>query len=393
MTPAAGTRAIARGHLYLVDGCLAVGVFGLALITVVLGRHRGENASGVLILLGAATCAPLIARRRWPVMVAGLVVAAAVVSVSVDRGLTPVVLAVVVAVYTVGATTDRGTTVAVAATTTLVLAMASAWADGGLWPEPRTVATVAWTLMAAAVGDAVRSRRAYVASVEERARRAEQTREEEARRRVAEERLRIARELHDAVAHHIAVANVQAGVASHLLTTQPPAAEEALGHIRRATRTVLEELAAMLSVLREPGDPTGPTEPTPGLAQVEELVGSFAASGLQISYSVTGRPQHPVPPTVDLVAYRIVQEALTNAHKHGSGQAQVTVAHHQTSLTIEVTNRRAAVGVAEADRSGHGLVGMRERATAVGGSFHAGPEPNGRYRVVVNLPTKEADDL
>lgn len=387
MDALAAARRVPRLRLWALDTVVALAVFALALSAAMTRTESGVTVGAVV--LGAAMCAALVVRRRWPLPVLLLVTVGALTSMAAVEDINPFVLAVVVAVYTVGSCAGRGTAVVAGTGTALLLGGVAGWFDGVLWPEPHTVALVAWTLMAAAVGDAVRTRRAYVVGVEERARRAEETREAEARRQVAEERLRIARELHDAVAHHIAVANVQAGVASHLLTAEPAAAEEALGHIRRATRSVLEELAAMLTVLREPGDRGHPTEPAPGLAQVGDLVDGFGASGLRIRYSVTGRLRE-VAPTVGLVAYRIVQEALTNAHKHGAGQAVVTVVHAEAGLEIEVTNRRGPGQDADAAGLGHGLVGMRERAAAVGGELHAGPEPNGRYRVHATLPVEEA---
>lgn len=381
-------RSRSRAHPVLADAALAAAVFVVGVLARVLGRDAGGDMLPVEVALGAVTCLALIGRRGWPVPVVALTTAGASASMAVADGRSPFVLAVVVAVYTVGVATDRRTTAATAGATAVALAGMAAWRNGGLWPEPHVLALVAWTGMAAAVGDAVRSRRAYIAGVVERARRAEQSREEEARRRVAEERLRIARELHDAVAHHIAVVNVQAGVADHVLTGDPEAAREALGHVRRATRTVLEELTAMLGVLRDPDGIVSPTQPAPGLAQLEELIESFGASGLQITCSVTGRPR-PLPATVELIAYRIVQETLTNAHKYGTGEVSVDLTHRPGALEIDVRNRCNADGPLPTEGSGHGLLGMRERAAAVGGTLLAGPEPNGRYRVQATLPIRD----
>jgi signal transduction histidine kinase len=393
MELAAGVRSASRAHPHLVDAAVAVTLFVGGLLALKIGRGSGGGQLGAAqLVLGAVTCLPLAARRRWPAPVAMVTTAGAVAAMVVAAGRSPFVAAAIVAVYTVGTSTGRLTTVATGGAAALVLGGVSAWSEGSLWPEPRTLALVAWTGMAAAVGDAVRNRRDYVAGVVERARRAEQSREEEARRRVAEERLRIARELHDAVAHHIAVVNVQAGVAGHVLTSQPEAAEEALRQIRRATGMVLEELAAMLSVLRESDGPDSPTQPAPGLGQLDELVESFSASGLHITYSMSGRPQ-PLPPTVGLVTYRIVQESLTNAHKYGDGAVHVDLVHRSGALEIDVRNRTPAPAPAPREGSGHGLLGMRERAAAVGGTLVAGPEPNGQYRVHATLPVRDEGDL
>ena len=386
-------RSAAARHPWVADALLAalLMVAGTAAASVD-PDDVGLRLSPGGFALGAVTCLALVVRRRWPVPVAAVTLAGAVASMVAADGRSPFVAAVLVAVYTVGAATDRTRAAVVGGAAALVMGAASTAVEGALWPEPRTLALVAWTGMAAALGDAVRSRRAYVAGMVERARRAEQSREDEARRRVVEERLRIARELHDAVAHHIAVVNVQAGVASHVLTSRPEAAEEALLQIRRATRLVLDELATMLGVLREPDGSATSTQPAPGLDQLDELVAAFGASGLRITYSTTGAPSR-LPATVGLVAYRIVQEGLTNAHKYGTGTARLTLVHRPAALEIDISNWRSDRGDAARDGSGHGLIGMHERAAAVGGTVTVGPEPNGQYRVHAVLPVPDAGDL
>ena len=168
----------------------------------------------------------------------------------------------------------------------------------------------------------VRSRKEYFAEVEQRAIRAEETREEEARRRVVEERLRIARELHDVVAHHIAVVHVQAGVADHLLDDKPAEAHEAIGHIRRASSTVLDELGGLLDVLRQPDESITPTAPAPGLGGLPSLIHSFSASGLTVDFTAPKacpRPRCPRRSSSSPTASS--RKELTNAHKHGTGSA------------------------------------------------------------------------
>ncbi|MFN8168337.1 MAG: histidine kinase [Candidatus Nanopelagicales bacterium] len=245
---------------------------------------------------------------------------------------------------------------------------------------------VAVSAMACAIGFAVRSNRALLAAAEERARVAEQTREEEAQRRVTEERLRIARELHDVVAHHIAVINVQSGVARHLLTTDPHAAAEALGHVRDESAVVLAEMSTVLGLLRgDAGGAAADAQPAPGLAQVDALVDSVRRSGTTVTLRTSGSPRELTPST-DLAAYRIVQESLTNAGKHGHGPASVAVEFRDDALVIEVANEVAPGAATAGSDGGHGLVGMRERVAAVGGTLDAGARPDGRFVVHAELP-------
>jgi signal transduction histidine kinase len=295
------------------------------------------------------------------------------------------------------------------AATAVPLTLAGLVGAPGVALSPETLPVLPWTAVVAAVGDGLRSRRAYLAAVEERAERAERSRDEEAGRRVAEERVRIARELHDVVAHHIAVVSVQAGVAQHLLTTAPAAASDALAHVRRSAAAVLEELGDILSVLREPGErgepgersePGGPSAPAPGLARLDTLVDSFIAAGLAVEWSLQGQPRE-LAPTVDLVAYRVLEEGLTNALKHGTGTAYVRVEYGSSSLHLRVRNSIAVPVLAGSHQgadgstatttgsgTGHGLLGMRERAAAVGGTLRAAPAPGGTFCVEADLPLR-----
>jgi signal transduction histidine kinase len=241
-------------------------------------------------------------------------------------------------------------------------------------------------LVAAALfaGIAVANRRAYVASIHDRA-------QEGARRRVDEERLRIARELHDVVAHTMATINVQAGAAAHVLPTRPEAAAEALQAIKAASKEGLRELRAILNVLRQ-ADEADPTQPAPGTAQLETLVDGARRAGLETTLTVTGKPS-PLPAAVDLAAYRIVQESLTNAIRHaGPAEAAVALCYGDGELRIDVADTGrgqsagAVTGGTGSEGAGHGLAGMRERAAAVGGSVETGPSPGGGYRVAARLP-------
>jgi signal transduction histidine kinase len=393
---------------------LAVLLYLMTLANGYVGRHpKGLTAASAGI--GAIVCAALIFRRRFPVAVLAVATGCALGAMLVDRATGPFLIGVVIAAFTVATHTDRLTAFVAGGLAAVVLAGgAMLMAKHVPWSAPEHTILAVWTFLATAIGDAVRNRRAYFLAIEERAVRAEQTREEEARRRVAEERLRIARELHDVVAHHIALINVQSGVASHLLEQDPAAAQEALAHVRKASRTVLDELGVLLGVLRESGELDGPAEPAPGLHRLDSLVDGFSAAGLAVRRTVSGEPR-PLPPVADLTAYRIVQESLTNAHKHGGGApANVLLAYGHRELMIEVANEvvapvpadpalvAAAVGEASIEpsvtvvpadgnghRNGHGIVGMRERAAAVGGRLEAGPVEGGfRVRAWIPLPAE-----
>lgn len=380
-----------RDHTSVADAALAALLLPVLLLVrdpdQPLGSDRAPVVTAVVVIL---ICAALVVRRRWPVPVLAVTTAGGV-AVALIGGRTLVVTATMIALYTVAIRSDRRTTVVAWVWTAAALTAAGLIQSRGVGHGLEALAFVGWTGMAAAVGDALRNRRAYVAAVEERAVRAEQSREEEAHRRVVEERLRIARELHDVVAHRIAVVNVQAGVASHLLHSRPDAAEEALRHVREAGRAVLDEVADILSVLRESDDSTAPTAPAPSLAQLDELIASFSSAGLEVDWSLRGRPVD-VGSAVGLVAYRLLQEALTNAHKHGTGTAHVLVAYGPSTVTLSVDNplRRpvhvAPGAVPDTDGAGHGLLGMRERAAAVGGVLKASPEADGRFHVKALLP-------
>jgi signal transduction histidine kinase len=254
------------------------------------------------------------------------------------------------------------------------------------------VAVVPWAAVAAAVGQAVRAKRAHQAMLEERARRAEEGREHEARRRVQQERLRIARELHDAVGHHVALISVQAGAMGYLLDTDPARARESLAHIQQASEAALEELRLTVGLLRQPGDQE-PVEPAGGLGRLDELIASFTATGLQVTCDVTGRVR-PLPEAVDLTAYRLIQESLTNTAKHAAGTSasvRLDFLPRALSLTVEddgppagdAGDGLAGAGIVEA---GHGIIGMRERAAAVEGWLSAGPRAEGGFQVVAELP-------
>jgi signal transduction histidine kinase len=403
----ARTRSRLRAHPTALDGALALAV----LVCMVIGSFAEPNGphgpsfgsctpelrSVVLMVLGAGA---LVLRSRNPMAVLVLTASISFIELVAGDPAAPVAMSAVIALYTVASRTDRPTTWRVGLLTMAVLTGAAVFFGSGPWYTQENLGIFAWTGMAGAVGDAVRSRRAFVDAIRERAERAERTREEEARRRVAEERLRIARDLHDVVAHHIALVNVQAGVAAHVMDKRPDQAKEALAHVREAGRSALGELRATVGLLRQSGEPEAPTEPAPGLDVLDELVTTFRQAGLPVEVA-RAYDGIRLPAAVDLAAYRIVQEALTNVRKHAGPDAKAEVSVVRVGPTVEVTvldggaetggpgdGPADGTGDRPADGSGHGLLGMRERVTALGGALTAGPRYGGGFRVQAILPLK-----
>ena len=345
--------------------------------------HAVPHPTAALALVVVA-CLALAWRRRYPVTVLAVSVAAVTVYSLLGYVNGAVLIAPVLALYAVASQVSVRRAVAFAAVTLAVLMAVTAAnnpfgqiSGGGFDLIPGMVAA------ALLAGIAVANRRAYVASIRDRA-------EQDARRQVDEERLRIARELHDVVAHTMATINVQAGVAAHVLPTQPEAVAEALQAIKTASKEGLRELRAILNVLRQ-ADDTDSVQPAPGLAQLDALVEGARRAGLPITLAVAGEP-FPLPAAVDLAAYRIVQESLTNVIRHaGPADAAVSLRYHRDEIAIDVTDTghgpTAGSGPgAVGGTAGHGQAGMRERAAAVGGTVQTGPRPGGGYQVTARLP-------
>ncbi|RRQ81053.1 two-component sensor histidine kinase [Streptomyces griseofuscus] len=411
MTTLERARCELKAHPLALDAALAAAVLVCmvagSLATpkdgqgVTWGNHVPAPLSLLLMLLAALT---LVFRRRAPRTVLALTGTLSVVECVTGDPRAPVTMSAVIALYTVAATTDRTTTFRVGLLTMTVLTAAAMLAGPLPWYAQENLGVLAWTGIGATAGDAVRSRRAVVQAIRERAERAERTREEEARRRVAEERLRIARDLHDVVAHHIALVNVQAGVAAHVMDKRPDQAKEALAHVREASRSALNELRATVGLLRQSGDPEAPTEPAPGLSLLEELADTFRSAGLPVEVARTDQDTH-LPAAVDLAAYRIVQEALTNVRKHAGAGARAEVSVVPVGRNIEITvvddgsGETGALGThpegapdsAPEKGGGHGLLGMRERVGALNGTLTAGPRYGGGFRVHAILPVSTTD--
>jgi signal transduction histidine kinase len=371
--------------LALVAVGLSTTVFVFENGPVVRGLPGGTFALDyVLVLLHTL---PLAGRRRFPGAVLALSVASGLAVAAL--GLPPEILgvAILVAVYTVAAYADRW--VPLVGLAVAEVGSAAVQLTSGRFQAPTVVSNALVIGAAWLVGHFVGVRRAYIRQLEERTAELERARAELARRAVVEERLRLARELHDVVAHAMSVIAVQSGVGAHVADTQPEEAAKALAAIEATSRAALEELRRLLGVLRQEDEPQGDLAPVPGLADLEGLLAEVAKTGLAVKLQVHGtRPS--LPAGVDLSAYRIVQEALTNVVKHaGPARAQVTVGYHDQNVTVEVTDDgRGAMTSASDGRvgSGHGLIGMRERVAAFGGNLEVGPGLDGGFRVAARLP-------
>ncbi|MEU0584519.1 histidine kinase [Streptomyces sp. NPDC006132] len=372
-------------HDRIADALPAVPLVVIAAAATAAGQDGWQEPRWHEVVWTALSCVPLAFRSRWPLGVALFSVAGDLTLMAVAPHIAPTPAASLIALYTLALLGSRRTawTVGVAAAVAITGVHAATHAESLV--AGTSLLRLDCAIAATALGRAVRSRRENLAAARARAERAERMQEVEARRRVTEERVRIARDLHDVVAHHITLVNAQAGVAHHLMRANPDQAYEALAHIKDNSRAALDELRATVGLLRQPDDAPGSRAPIPRLADLDTLVSGFEASGLSVSVTRTGGPS-PLAPATDLTAYRIIQEALTNTHKHASAsRASVVLDYGVHALRVTVTDD-GHPGAPKGAGSGHGLIGMRERATAIGGTVTAGPRPEGGFQVVAELP-------
>jgi len=364
-------------------------------VVAVVGSHFAGRMQGAAVgplgygLIGVGV-ASLLARRVWPRATLAVSVAASAAYLATGNPPGPIFLAPAIAMYSLAARTTARRSLAACGIAFVVLIAGHLPTVLGLTGSelfergPGSLAwAVGWMVLPWAVGTAVRLGR------EE----AMRGREEEARDRVYEERLRVARDIHDVVGHGLAVINMQAGVALHVLGKRPDAdrgpdqVQAALVAIKDASKDALDELRGTLAVFRRPDD-GAPRRPMPGLDQLDTLVADMSESGLPVSLDVSGR-RAKVSGGVDLAAYRIVQESLTNVLRHaGPATATVRVAYGPRELSLEVVDDGKGSAPEAVANGGHGIVGMRERAAAVGGTLDAGPRPGGGFRVHAVLPVE-----
>jgi signal transduction histidine kinase len=366
---------------------VAAGVLAAAAVASITSQIEPDSGDRALDGLAYAAMAvaggALAACRRLPLLAVALVTAA--LGVYLSRGYPggPVFVTLFVALYSLAAGQGRRVAFPVAAMAALALVVVGEVAGPGTGPGAMHLIFIGWTAAAVFLGDAMRSRRSYLAALEQRARDLEQSREDEARRRVAEERLRIAQDLHDSVAHTMATINVQAGVAAHVIDRHPDKARDALVVVQQASREALDELAALLGLLRPDGNEEvrAARAPTPGPAQLESLVESTRRAGLDVTLQVE-RDLSDVPQPVGVALYRIVQESLTNVVRHAGPATEATVrvtGDPDGRLAVEIADNGA--GSNGTGGAGVGIRGMRERAEATGGALTAGARPQGGWVV------------
>ncbi|KOU70679.1 histidine kinase [Streptomyces sp. MMG1533] len=398
----------ARPHA--VDAGLAVALFACSLpgsLVTLPGHDPGVPWWPGVLLTGVA-CTALLWRRCRPRTTTAVTIVCATAVSALGYILTVLLLGpLMVALHSLAVRTDRKTANTFACTGIVLLVGAALIAGPGNEPLVlKLLGPAAWLLLPTSLGTVTRLRGAYLEAVQARAEHAERTREEEARRRVTEERMRIARDLHDVVAHHLVLANLQAGAVARMLPGRPDEAERIVTDLSGTTSSALRELKSTVGLLRHQVDPTAratdtgdrtahptdtdrPPTPTPGLAQLPDLASSFQHAGLAVTLATDGDPR-PLSAGAALTAYRIVQEALTNVTKHAvTGSAEVRLAYTHDRLVVTVLN---ADGARRSDSTspggGYGLIGMRERAHSVGGRIHMGHRPQGGFEVVAELPVQ-----
>jgi len=370
----------------------AIQVIGTSLAARRGGNPADLDALGyVLLLVGPAA---LLLRRRYPLAVYAVNVAATVLYLIFDYQEGPFFLATVAALFGAAKRSPRDRVWAVTAVGWLAFASYAALTAGPsqLIIGERGLADVtlgefltvtAWSAVAVVLAQANRRRGEYFAEMAKSQAEAARARQEQGRRQASDERLRIARELHDVLGHHLSLINVRAGVALHLLDNQPEQAREALDAIKVASSEALREVRGVLAALN-PQDESAPRSPAPGLAEVDRLVDDARAAGLAVRLERSGDGE--VPGEVGRAAYRIVQEALTNVRRHAGAAAtvQVQLDRADDALTVRVDDTGS--GPAGSTSDGNGIPGMRERAFALGGTLDAGARPGGGFRVVARLP-------
>jgi signal transduction histidine kinase len=396
-----GGRALIREirrRPFVVDGLFALLLTTLSVAGLLTIHEYAPEDSGIKdpdalgVVLAAMQTLPLAWRRRHPDQVLTAVGIATVAFYALGYETTLGGIGVMVALYTVASLCSRRDSLTAAGVTAVALAVVLVVAEdlsADIVVSNYVIFGTAWIL-----GDNVRTRRAYTKNLEERAEQLERDQGASSRRAAADERERIAREMHDIVAHSVSVMVVQAGAARRVLESNisSESAKDALKQIEDTGRSALTDMRRMLGILRSPTD-SADLSPQPSITQLDDLMAQARDAGVQVEHEVIGDPR-PLPSAMDLSAYRIVQEALTNTIKHaGPARARVVVRYESDRIEIEVEdNGRGAAGELRNGKGpGHGLVGMRERAALYGGRVKAGPRPGGGYSVKATIPLEVAE--
>jgi len=387
-TTVAAVRDAIRRHPWWTDSLLALALTVIAVGSVVGSRTRYGYPFPVLAAIAALfTTLPIALRRYRPLAVLAVTVIAETLLLVFSND-SPVPVGVIVALYTVAAYCERRVSIRAAAWVALPITVGEIVNNGPhagrVIPELAVIA-IAWV-----IGDNLRTRRAYLSELKERAARLEREREEKADRAVIEERARIARELHDVIAHNVSVMVVQAAAGEEVFDEDPERARESLSAVASTGRAALTELRRLLGVIRAEDDPGQEPAftPQPGIEYVDDLVRQVNEAGLPVELSVIGEPR-TLPEGVGLCAYRIVQEALTNTLKHADATgARVNVRYAADALELQVVDDGRATSVANGEAGGHGLIGMRERVALFGGELTASPRPGQGYEVRARLPVE-----
>jgi signal transduction histidine kinase len=377
------------------DVVVALAAFALTLVVLGFSHNADRGLDPLGVFLAALACFPLIAHRRFPLGVFAFTTAAAAVLNGLGYSLGPPFGPTVALFYVAE---DERTRARIPETAAVVLGFfavhvgATAVAHGGFPTSAILFGVVVWG-GAWVLGDQLRQRRRRRADVEERIQRAQRDTERERRLAAAEERTRIARDLHDSAAHAINVILVQAGAARLLQQRDPDATRRALTTIEEVARETIGEIDQLVHGLRENGMGEEPPaiEPPTGLAALDTLAERYRAGGLAIEIRSSGSPR-PLPRAVDQAAYRILQESLTNAARHGAGAAEVDIRYGESELVLTISNPAVAAGSGESVPGGHGILGMRERAALLGGSLSA-LEEGSVFRVEARLPYAAVEDV
>lgn len=399
------SKRITKAQWEAIDGVVAV-LLACLTIPVLTGLDHGTAHHlplGVEVLLSLAATLPLAVRRRWPLPVLAIITIAVATAIGfgVSFGPNPMIA---LAVYTVATQCDRQRSVAGIVVTEMALVVGLVVAElttnvkNDLTFNP-IVAAAAWF-----VGESVRARRAYTAGLAEQAAQRQREEIDRAQRSVVEERLRIARELHDVVAHSLSVIAIQAGVARHLQDADPEQSHAALSAVEATSRSALGDLRRVVGLLRQRDHPSPALSPTPGLRDLAQLAEQVRGAGVPVEIHVDDIGD-PLPAGIELSIYRIVQEALTNVVKHaGPARARVDISFGDGAVDLQIANdglrgqAASHTAAAPALNGGgtqggdhHGIVGMKERAALFDGTLTAGPTPGGGFRVAARIPLHSGD--